>query len=127
MNQWLRGIALAFAAGCGGSAIRAVVSWGFAHFGVTAVIGSATALQAGALYPRIVWGGLWGLLFLLPLARKSVWVGGLLAAVIVTLVQWVLLPLWWHQTVHFALMPLLNALLLNVIWGLATALLVKWL
>jgi hypothetical protein len=127
MNSWLRSLALAFAAGCGGAGIRALAMWGFAQAGWTVLVGSHSALQPGALYPRIVWGGLWGFLFLMPLARKSFWIGGLLAGLIVTLVQWVLLPLWWHHSLHFDLMPLLNALLLNLIWGLATALLLKWL
>lgn len=129
MSQWLRNSALCFAAGCGGGLFESVVAWTAAHFGITAVIGThgATALQAVSLYAHVVWGGLWGLLFLLPLLRNRVVVGGVIAGLLVTLIHWLVLPLWWHSGLHFALWPLLNAVLLNVVWGIATALLLKWL
>jgi len=129
MSQWLRNSALCFAAGCGGGLVESVFAWTAAHFGLTAVIGThgGTALQGSSLYAHVVWGGLWGLLFLVPLLRNTVIVGGVMAALLVTLIQWIVLPLWWHNGLHFALWPLLNAVILNGVWGIATALLLKWL
>lgn len=129
MKAWLRQVALCFAAGAAGGFAKCAVSWGAARGGVTVVVGlhGATALQPGALYARIVWGGLWALLFLLPPLRRSVLFGGVVAAVVVTLMQWVVLPLWWHAAIHFAPLPMLDALLLNMVWGLVAAALLRWL
>lgn|SRR5262245_55848914 len=129
MSAWLRESALGFAAGCAGGLIKCAVAWGAARLGVTILIGAhgAAALTPGVLYPRIVWGGVWGLLFLLTFLRGSVLIGGLVAGLIVTAMQWLVLPLWWHGSLHFALMPLLEGLLLNLVWGWASALLLKWL
>ena len=127
MSQWLRNSALAFAAGCGGGLAKSLAAWTAFHFGMTILIGSkgAAALQAGVLYPRVVWGGLWGLLFLLPLVSRSIWIGGLVAGLSVTLVQWVVLPLWWHHDLHVALMPMPPPLAFCPRAGMATALLLK--
>nr|WP_246325434.1 hypothetical protein [Dissulfurirhabdus thermomarina] len=45
--------------------------WLLGSAGVTAMMGVAIhpRLTAAWLYPRLVWGGLWGLLFLVPLLR----------------------------------------------------------
>jgi hypothetical protein len=39
------------------------------------------------LYPRIVWGGLWGILFALPMLRNSVWKRGIVVSLGPTLFQ----------------------------------------
>lgn len=129
MKAWLRQMAFCFAAGSAGALVKSAVSWGAARGGVTVVVGlhGAAALQPSLLYSRIVWGGLWALLFLLPQLRRSILFGGVAAGVVVTLMQWVVLPLWWHTAIHFALVPLADALLLNLMWGLATAALLRWL
>jgi hypothetical protein len=129
MGAWLRQFALCFAAGCVGGLAKSAAAWGAYRLGVTVLIGGhgANALTPGALYPRVIWGGLWAALFLLPFLRNRIFLGGLLAGAIVTLVQWVVLPLWWHSGLNLALMPMLDALLLNLIWGVVTALVLKWL
>lgn len=125
MSQWLRHSAFCFSAGAVGGVARAVAAWACArhgwddHFGVH----WSGSLSAGALYPRIVWGGLWAFLFLLPLARGSLWLSGLLWALVVTLVQLIVLPLLLHTGLHLSLLPALALLLLNGVWGLVTALL----
>ncbi len=129
MSVWLRQLALYFAAGCVGGLVKSAVAWGAWRLGVTMLIGAhgAGALSAGVLYPRVVWGGLWAGLFVLPFLRGSVVVGGLIAGLLMTVVQWVVLPLWWHGGINLALMPFLEALILNLVWGLASALMLKWL
>lgn len=126
MRAWLRELALCFAAGCGGGFMKSAVAWGVARLGVGFLHGGG-AFGSGVLYPRVVWGGLWAFLFVLPFLRGSVLLGGVLAAAIVTVMQWVVLPLWWHGGLHLALWPLLEGLVLNLIWGLVAALLLKWL
>lgn len=129
MRNWLRDLALCFAAGCAGALIRGAVAWGAARLGVKVLIGAhgANALNAGVLYPRLIWGGLWAALFLLPFLRGRVLLGGSVAALLVTLMQWVVLPLWWQSGLHLSPMLVLESLLLNLIWGIATATLLKWL
>lgn len=129
MNGWLRQLALCFAAGCVGGLAKSAVAWGAWRLGVTILIGAhgAGALSTGVLYPRVIWGGLWAGVFLLTFLRGSVVIGGVLAGLLVTAVQWVLLPLWWHGGISLALMPFLEALLLNLVWGLVSALMLKWL
>jgi hypothetical protein len=38
----------------------------------------ALSLHARKSYPRIVWGGLWGFLFMLPMGRGHWWLRGIL-------------------------------------------------
>jgi hypothetical protein len=128
MNQWLRDLALCFAAGAAGALVKCLLAFACVSYGLAGPLGPhlPAALASGALYPRIVIGGLWGFLFLLPLARHSVLASGLLWGLVVTLIQWLVLPLLYHSGLHFALLPLLAALLMNGIWGVVTALVLHW-
>lgn len=127
MNQWLRQLALCFAAGAAGALVKSLLAWACVRYGVAGPLGPhlPAGLGAGVLYPRIVEGGLWGFLFLIPLARNSVLASGLLWGAVVTVVQWLVLPLLYHSGLHFAALPLAAALLFNAVWGLATALLLR--
>lgn len=127
MNQWLRRMAFCFSAGAVGGLVKALAAWACARYGWDDPFGVhySAALAAAALYPKVVWGGLWGFLFLLPLARSSLWISGLIWGLVVTLMQLVLLPLLTHAGLHLALLPALAALLLNCVWGLATALVLR--
>jgi len=125
MSQGLRHAAFCFSAGAAGGLARAAMAWACARQGLDHAFGVqwSGALSPAALYPRVVWGGLWAFLFLLPLARGSLWLSGLLWALVVTLVQLIVLPLLLHASLHFGLLPALGLLLLNCVWGLVTALL----
>ena len=70
-NRWSV-ISLAFAAGCFGGLVNALAVWLFGALKITAALGVALrpALNAPFLYQRIVWGGIWGLLLLLPLKKE---------------------------------------------------------
>lgn len=124
MQKWLRDIALVFAAGCAGALAKTGVIWLCLHF--SSLHGVASYLS-GAQYPagfyaRIVWGGIGAALFLLPLVRKSWLVRGLCWGIIAALLQLVALPLLSGGSVHFALIPILAALVLSCVWGITTAL-----
>jgi hypothetical protein len=58
-----------FAAGCVGALANSFTVWAFGQYGITQALGVAIvpALSSSWLYPRIVWGGIWGLLFILPI------------------------------------------------------------
>lgn len=130
--RWLRDLALCFAAGAAGGAAKGLLVWACSYFPLTAALAGhlAAALHAqnlpyaNGLYARIVWGGLCGFLFLLPLARNAPLVSGFLWGLVITLMQWVALPLL-HGNLHFALAPAAATLLLNCVWGWVAALLLR--
>ena len=74
-------------AGALGGAVQAVMIWFFGQLGLFIVmyLPLAPPLTLPWLYQRMVWGGLWGLLFLLPVLRswkhwKRGWLVGLFPA-----------------------------------------------
>ncbi len=62
-----------FAAGCVGALANSLAVWWFGDFDITKrfAVSIAPSLSAVWLYPRIVWGGLWGLLFAPPLLKSK--------------------------------------------------------
>lgn len=76
----VRRISAAFTGGALGGLVDSFNIWALGELGVTAAlgIGLRPAFTAPWLYPRLVWGGLWGLLFLLPLLRGRTLLRGML-------------------------------------------------
>lgn len=68
MNN-LNELSLAFTAGVVGAVANSLAVWvfGVGRLNLLCKINIAPALTAQWLYPRLVWGGLWGLLFATPL------------------------------------------------------------
>ncbi|MDR9500507.1 MAG: hypothetical protein RI601_01785 [Desulfurivibrionaceae bacterium] len=120
-----------FAAGSLGGVVNGLAVWFFGAVGITGAVGVAIApaLTANFLYPRIVWGGLWGLLFLLPLKNMNIFTKGALLSLAPTAIQlFVVFPLKTHQGVaglELGLATPLFALFVNWIWGVATAFAIK--
>ena len=124
--------AVCFTAGTLGALANSLLFWFFASFGAMELAGVALApkFTLDWLYPRLVWGGLWGLVFFLavghPRGRKN-WVRkGLWISLLPTAFQ--LFYIFPERTPHglfgFGLGELTPAfvLLLNFIWGLFTGL-----
>ena len=120
-----------FAAGCLGALIQCVVMWLFTRYGITHSlhVNLPGSISAGWLYPRIVWGGLWGFLFLLPILTSSVFARSFVLALIPAGVQlFVIYPLYEHK--GFAglslgtLTPFL-VLFFYWVWSLATTVILK--
>lgn len=89
MDAAAKRLSLAFAAGALGALANGVALWLAGNFGVTAAIGVAIAphLTPAWLYPRICWGGLWGLLFALPVLERSWVLRGFVLSLAPTIVQ----------------------------------------
>src|SRR5512134_3962921 len=80
MRQFLDRASMSFAAGAFGALINSLAIWAAGAHHLTARLGVRIAphLAADWLYPRIVWGGLWGFLFMLPLVRGHWWLRGII-------------------------------------------------
>ena len=128
MSRWLQKLSLYFAAGSLGGLINSLAVWASGAYGISAALNVAIAprLTPGWLYPRVVWGGLWGLLFVLPLVKSRVVLRGLILSLGPSLVQLLyIFPTLQHKGMLGmqlgSLTPVL-VLLFNAIWGVAAAL-----
>ena len=132
MNNPAKNLSLVFAAGCFGGLMNSLALWVFGVAGITAALGVKIAppLSAPWLYPRLVWGGLWGLLFLLPLMQKRSLSRGLIFSLGPTVVQlFLVFPVKAGKGIMGLDLGLLTPLLVivfNAIWGLAAAMWLRW-
>jgi len=125
MLSW-RNLAILFASGALGGLATALAIWLAGDLGITAVLGVKikAALTPPFIYNKVVWGGLWGALFLLPLFAGSWWKRGVLFSLgptVATLLYF--LPqkgLGLFGTGLGAWTPV-AVIGFNLIWGLTTA------
>lgn len=124
----MKKILLCFAAGCLGGLVNSLVVWQGGELGIARWAGVAMAPALGArwLYPRIVWGGIWGLLFSLPVLKSRHFLKGTLLSLVPTAVQ--LFYIYPVETGHGLMgmrlgmwTPVL-VLAYHLVWGWATAL-----
>ncbi|MDJ0984160.1 MAG: hypothetical protein QNJ26_01355 [Desulfobacterales bacterium] len=132
MTNLARKISLVFAAGVLGALLNSLAVWAAGEFGITATAGVKIApkLSAAWLYPRLVWGGIWGILFLLPMMQSSIWYRGLIYSLGPTLVQlFVVFPMKAQKGAMGlelgALTPLF-VVVFNAIWGWTAAIWLRW-
>ncbi len=120
-----------FAAGCLGALANSLVVWLFGKYGITTSLGVAIApsLSPNWLYPRIVWGGIWGLFFVLPLLQSRLLLKGAVLSLLPTAVQlFIVFPLKAHKGVAGIELGLLTpafVLFFNWVWGIVTAATIK--
>lgn len=120
-----------FSAGVLGAVINSLVVWAFGRYGISQSLGVAIApsLTTYWLYPRLVWGGLWGLLFLLTFVKGSIYIRGLIFSLVPSLVQ--LFYIFPYQSYHgiagleLGLLAPIMVVFFNAIWGLVTAISIK--
>jgi hypothetical protein len=123
----LRKLSLLYAAGSFGGVVNALAVWALGYFRVTAVVGVkiAPALTPEMIYPRLVWGGLWGLVFLLPFFRNSPLLRGIIFSFAPTLVALlVVFPLKAPNTLlglNLGTLTPLFVVIYNMIWGVAAS------
>ena len=125
-------LSMVFAAGCLGGLVNSLAVWLSGFYGITAAIGVKIApqLTAAWLYPRIVWGGIWGILFLLPLLRRNVLIQGLIVSLGPTLVQlFVVFPMKANKGVmglDLGNLTPLAVVVFNAVWGVTAAVWLRW-
>ena len=127
MKNLLKNISLTYTAGSMGGLVNSLAVWSFGALAITGVLGVklAPALTPAFLYPRLVWGGLWGFLFLLPFFRDPPVLRGIVYSLGPTLAQlFVVFPLMAKKGMLGlqlgALTPVL-AVFFNIIWGITAA------
>jgi hypothetical protein len=125
MNFSLKNLSLVFVAVLFGGLLNCLAVWlcGWLAIAQTLGVQIAPPFATALLYPKLVWGGLWGLLFLIPLGEVSFPVRGLLFGLGPSLVQlFLVFPLQAHQGAMGlqlgALTPLF-VLFYNAVWGVA--------
>ena len=121
-----------FAAGCLGGLVNSLAVWLFGSVGITSAFGVkiAPTLSAAWLYPRIVWGGIWGALFLLPLFENRIVLRGLFFSLGPTLVQLlVVFPLKANKGfmgLDLGLLTPAFVIFFNAVWGITAAIWMRW-
>ena len=120
-----------FAAGCVGALINSLTIWLFGDLGImkAAGVSMAPALNPGWLYPRIVWGGIWGLLFVLPMLNSRVFAKGTILSVFPSAVQlFVVFPYKANKGIAGLELGLLTPVFVfffNWVWGIVSAATIK--
>ncbi|MBD3296224.1 MAG: hypothetical protein GF392_02510 [Candidatus Omnitrophica bacterium] len=127
MREFVRKISLAFTAGAVGGILNRFVVWLFGYTGISGDLGVnfAPAWSKMFVYTGIVWGGIWGFLFILPLLRRSAALRGILYSIPPTLVMlFVVLPRQMNKGMmgtDLGNMMLVLVVFFNIIWGLGAA------
>ena len=124
-------LSVAFASGVVGAVVVLIIAWVIGQFGLFGDLGChwRPMPNRNAAYTRLVWGGIFGLLFCLPLMAGSVVKRGLVFGIVSALVQLLIVfPLIEHQQVlglNYGYTTPFFVVLLNAIWGMTTALWLK--
>lgn len=119
-------LSCAFSAGAIGGLINSAAVWLFGLLGITVALGVKIAphLSPAFLYPRIVWGGLWGLLFLIPILKGSIYVRGFVYSLGPSAVMLFIVFPNMGKGVYGLSLGMLTpvfVILFNFIWGIAAA------
>jgi hypothetical protein len=131
MRKTIYGLSIVFAAGSAGGLSNSIAVWIFGIFGITEAlsVNIAPPLTPSWLYPRIVWGGIWGILFLLPIAIRSYPLKGLIYSLGPTIVQlFIVFPLKANKGMmgfELGILTPLFVLIFNAIWGIQASIIIK--
>jgi hypothetical protein len=121
-----------FSAGCLGGLANSLAVWAFGANGITHQFGVAIAptLTPAWLYPRIVWGGIWGFVFLLPFLNSKLILKGAIISIFPTLVQlFVVFPLKAHKGylgLDLGMYTPVFVVFFNLVWGIVAAFAIKF-
>ncbi len=130
MPRTLTLLAACFCAGLLGALCNSIVAWQAGQFGLPAMfdVRMTPTLTPAWLYPRLVWGGLWGMVYFLavgPLRARRHWARkGLWISLLPTAFQ--LFVVFPHMTGHgwmglsLGQLTPLFVLFYNLVWGLFT-------
>jgi len=127
----MRKLLIFFAAGCLGGLANSIAVWVFGYWGITSFLGVSIApsLTPAWLYPRLVWGGIWGLFFILPIYKSKLLLKGSILSLFPTAVQlFIVFPLKANKGIagiDLGLYTPVFVLFFNWVWGFIAALAIK--
>ena len=127
MSGILGALSAIFTAGAFGGLINALAVWASGHFGVSSALGVSIApdLAPAMIYSKAFWGGLWGVLFLLPWWRGGIFKRGFFYSLGPTLVQLLVVFPFKAQKgflgLDLGLLTPVMVLAFNAAWGWAAA------
>jgi len=124
MKTYLKNLSRCYTAGSMGGLLSSLVIWKMGDSGLTAALGVNIApyWTSTWIYPRVVWGGLWGILFVLPFLKQRDMLRGFVYSLgpsIITLL--VVYPYQEHKGVlglTLGTMTPLVILFTNSLWGI---------
>ena len=128
----MKKLLLTFSAGCLGALANSLTVWLFGGFGITRQfhVSMAPPLTPTWLYPRIIWGGIWGLLFVLPFLKAKPVRKGLLLSVFPTMIQLlVVFPVKakkGYLGLQLGTLTPLFVVFYNMVWGVVTSLTIRF-
>ena len=126
----MKNLLVYFASGALGGFANSLAVWLSGKYGITKMLGVSLApgLSPEWLYPRIVWGGIWGLAFILPFMKASLINKGMILSLLPTI--YMLLVVFPHS--HQGLLGLGLGMLtpvfvvfFNMVWGGVAGLTIK--
>jgi hypothetical protein len=132
MKDFFRELTVAFSSGCFGGLVNSLAVWFFGVAGITTAAGVqiAPSLTPPYLYQRMVWGGLWGFILLLPVLPASTWLRGFLLSLGPTIVQlFIVFPIRLNKGVmglELGQLTPLFVFIYNAIWGVCAVSWEKW-
>jgi hypothetical protein len=116
-----------FTAGVLGGLANGIFQWGAGVFGLSAMMGVAIApaWTPPWLYQKLVWGGVWGMLYIFPLLKRSVLLRGVVYGLAPTAVALlVVFPDMLGKGMfgmELGTMTPLFVLIGNTVWGVSAA------
>jgi len=127
LTGFLRRLTVTFASGSLGGLVNSLALWLFGRAGIPAELDVKLApdLTPAWLYPRLVWGGIWGFLFVLPIFRNQPFAQGLFFSLWPSLVQlFIVFPYQANKGLlglELGTLTPVFVLFFNAVWGLTAA------
>ncbi|MDD5730390.1 MAG: hypothetical protein PHN57_04615 [Candidatus Omnitrophica bacterium] len=128
MKSIIRKISIVFSGGAFGGLVNSLAVWSFGALGITAMLGVrlSPAFNQFWLYSRLTWGGIWGILFLLPYLKHNCVLRGIVFSLAPTLVQlFIVFPVQLKKGVMGLELGVLTpffVILYNMVWGICSGL-----
>jgi hypothetical protein len=125
MGRLGRRLTYYYTAGSAGALVNSLAIWLCGAYGVNAFlqVNIHPRLTPDWLYPRIVWGGIWGLLLFMPLVKSRILLRALLVSLGPTAAQLLyVFPVLQHQGVLGLKLGILTPVVVvafNWLWGVA--------
>jgi len=132
MKKLFRELTVVFSSGCFGGLVNSLAAWFFGAVGITTAVDVqiAPALTPPYVYQRMVWGGIWGFILLLPILQGSIWLRGILLSLGPTFVQlFVVFPIRLDKGLmglELGQLTPLFVFIYNAIWGICAVSWIRW-